>query len=109
MNAITTHVLDATVGKPAAGVAITLEQRIDEAWVVKASSATDADGRCRDLVPSADDGVYRLTFATGDYLAQNGRTSIYPVVSITFTCRGDAHYHLPILLSDNSFTTYRGS
>ena len=36
-----------------------------------------------------------------------GRASIYPEISITFTCDGKAHYHLPLLLSDNSYTTYR--
>ena len=75
------------------------------------SAATDADGRCRDLAPNAAPGVYRLTFETGDYLTQIGRTSIYPEISITFTVSGDddGHYHFPLLLSDNSYTTYRGS
>ena len=54
-------------------------------------------------------GVYRLTFDTGAYLARNGRASIYPEISITFICSGEEHYHLPLLLSDNSYTTYRGS
>jgi len=48
-------------------------------------------------------------FDTGAYLRQNGRSTIYPEVSITFICDGKAHYHLPLLLSDNSYTTYRGS
>jgi OHCU decarboxylase len=52
---------------------------------------------------------YRLTFETGAYLAGKGRTSIYPEISITFKCSGEEHYHLPLLLSDNSYTTYRGS
>ena len=47
--------------------------------------------------------------ATGAYLARIGRTSIYPEISITFNCSGKEHYHLPLLLSDNSYTTYRGS
>jgi 5-hydroxyisourate hydrolase len=128
MSAITTHVLDTVLGKPAAGIAVRLEkldgggwlevldgeppERVHDApcdWVEVATSATDDDGRCRDLATDAPAGDYRLTFSTGNYLERLGRTSIYPEISITFTCDGKGHYHLPLLLSDNSYTTYRGS
>jgi 5-hydroxyisourate hydrolase len=109
MSGITTHVLDITLGKPAAGVVIRLEKLDEDAWLMLAESATDADGRCRNLATNASVGLYRLTFATGAYLKQQGRTSIYPEVCVTFHCRGEAHYHVPLLLSDNSYTTYRGS
>jgi len=109
MSAITTHVLDAVLGKPAAGISIRLEKRQRSLWKVIATGTTDADGRCRDLAPNAKKGVYRLTFGTRAYLARHGRDGIYPEISITFTCSGVEHYHLPILLSDNSYTTYRGS
>jgi|SRR5580700_126670 5-hydroxyisourate hydrolase len=129
MSAITTHVLDTVLGKPAAGITVRLEkldgggwievlsdgeppERVRDApcgWVEIAASATDADGRCRDLAANAPAGDYRLTFDTGSYMKRLGRTSIYPEISITFTCDGKGHYHLPLLLSDNSFTTYRGS
>jgi 5-hydroxyisourate hydrolase len=109
MNAITTHVLDAVLGKPAAGIAVRLEKRQRFLWEVIASGVTDADGRCRDLAPAAKKGVYRLTFETRAYLAKLGRDSIYPEISITFICSGKEHYHMPLLLSDNSYTTYRGS
>jgi 5-hydroxyisourate hydrolase len=129
MSAITTHVLDTVLGKPAAGIAVRLErldgggwievsssdepaERVQDApggWVEIAASVTDADGRCRDLAADAPAGGYRLTFDTGSYLKRQGRSSIYPEISITFTCDGKGHYHLPLLLSDNSYTTYRGS
>ena len=109
MSAITTHVLDAVLGKPAAGISVRLEKRQRFLWEVIATGITDADGRCRDLAPDAKKGVYRLTFETRAYLARIGRDSIYPEISITFICSGKEHYHLPILLSDNSYTTYRGS
>ena|ERR1035438_6009954 len=109
MSGITTHVLDTVLGKPAAGVAVRLEKLMGDAWVAVSASATDADGRCRDLAPDAAPGLYRLNFLTGAYFAQAGRTSIYPEISITFICGGGEHYHLPLLLSDNSYTTYRGS
>jgi len=129
MSAITTHVLDTAFGKPAAGIAVRLEknegggwiqvspdgeppERVHDApggWVEIAASVTDADGRCRDLATDAPAGDYRLTFDTGSYLKRLGRKTIYPEISITFTCDGKGHYHLPLLLSDNSYTTYRGS
>ena len=109
MSAITTHVLDTVLGKPAAGIAVRLERQHGESWLPIASSATDADGRCRDLTSVADAGVYRLTFSTGAYFAQHHRTSVYPEIAITFLCGSESHYHHPLLLSDNSYTTYRGS
>jgi 5-hydroxyisourate hydrolase len=109
MSNITTHVLDAVIGKPAAGVTVRLDKRENSAWISIRESHTDADGRCRDLTSDAIAGLYRLTFSTGTYLASKARTSIYPEISITFNCKGDEHYHLPLLLSDNSYTTYRGS
>ena len=121
MSTISTHVLDTVLGKPAAGIAVRLERleggwagqgadRVDDGqWIRIATGVTDDDGRCRDLAPKAAQGIYRLSFETGPYLRRLGRASIYPEISITFTCRGEAHYHLPLLLSDNSYTTYRGS
>jgi 5-hydroxyisourate hydrolase len=109
MSGITTHVLDVTLGKPAVGIGVRLEKLDEDSWRILAESATDTDGRCRDLAPDASPGLYRLTFSTGRYLEQLRRSTIYPEVSVTFHCRGDAHYHMPLLLSDNSYTTYRGS
>jgi len=109
MSTITTHVLDAVLGKPATGIAVRLEMRNDAIFILVSSSVTDQDGRCRDLAPVTTEGIYRLTFATGDYLARLGRSTIYPEISIAFHCGSDQNYHLPLLLSDNSYTTYRGS
>jgi 5-hydroxyisourate hydrolase len=109
MSKISTHVLDAVLGKPAAGIEIGLDAAKGDQWTSVAAGMTDSDGRCPDLVPDAAAGRYRLTFFTGPYLTSSGRTSIYPEISITFVCDGSEHYHLPLLLSDNSYTTYRGS
>ncbi len=128
MSAITTHVLDTVLGKPAAGVAVRLEKQAGGGWIEVSSSepieraqgspcdwvelsagVTDADGRCGNLEPNAEPGVYRLVFDTGEYFKRMGRTSIYSEITVTFTCSGEAHYHLPLLLSDNCYTIYRGS
>jgi len=108
MSAITTHVLDAVLGKPASGILVHLEKLGSKEWDVLGGSITDCDGRCRDL-PSASQGRYRVTFAVGAYFAQLGRTSIYPEITVTFLITDEEHYHIPLLLSDNSYTTYRGS
>ena len=109
MSRITTHVLDTVLGKPAAGISIQLDKQENGQWTVAAHGETDNDGRCQSLALEASPGRYRLTFQTGAYLSQQRRTSIYPEIAITFQCGDDAHYHLPLLLSDNSYTTYRGS
>ena len=109
MSRITTHVLDTVPGKPAIGVAVRLERQVDERWIEIGRGVTDKDGRCQNLVNDAPPGDYRLVFQTGAHFAQQGRASIYPEIVLTFRCGNDAHYHLPLLLSDNSYTTYRGS
>lgn len=109
MSRITTHILDAVQGKPAEGIPILLEAQRNSVWALIRDSATDEDGRCRDLANNAERGRYRLTFVTGPYLRKLGRFSVYPEISITFECDGTGHYHLPLLLSDNCYTTYRGS
>ncbi len=109
MSRITTHVLDTVLGKPAGGVTVRLEMKSGDAWNAVSAGDTDVDGRCSNLAKDAVAGDYRLTFSTGAYLARNGRSSIYPEIAVTFRCGGEAHYHLPLLLSDNSYTTYRGS
>jgi 5-hydroxyisourate hydrolase len=109
MSKITTHVLDAVLGKPAAAIAVKLETKNGNTWIHVADGATDKDGRCRDLAPEVTAGVYQLTFEVGAYFKSNGRKSIYPAIAITFQCDGLEPFHLPLLLSDNSYTTYRGS
>ena len=67
MSGITTHVLDIALGKPAAGIGVRLEKLDEDSWLTLAESATDADGRCRDLASDALPGVYRLTFRPARY------------------------------------------
>ena len=111
---LSTHVLDATTGRPAAGVEIRLERGADAGWVPAGQGQTDVDGRLRLSDPggAADfgPGVYRITFGTGAYFTASGSASFYPEVTITFemTAR-DEHYHVPLLLSPYAYSTYRGS
>jgi 5-hydroxyisourate hydrolase len=112
MSAISTHVLDAVLGKPAAGIAIRLEKHEKQSaasWATIAEGATDSDGRCRNLCHDGSNGLYRITFAVAAYFERHARTSIYPEITIAFLVDGENNYHIPLLMSDNSYTTYRGS
>ena len=111
-SAITTHVLDTALGRPAAGVAVRLEQRAGPGeWLPLGDGVTDADGRIREIGPvRVPAGTYRFTFDTGGYFAAGGRETFFPEVTITFSVTDpDSHYHVPILLSPFSVSTYRGS
>ena len=110
MSQVTTHVLDAAFGTPAVGVGVTLDRQTLDGWTEVGGGATDADGRIAELGPErVEGGVFRLTFATGDYFEATRRPSFYPEVQITFRVSGAEHYHVPLLLSPFAYSTYRGS
>lgn len=113
MSHITTHVLDLSLGRPAANVPVILEaQSASGQWTETARGATDNDGRLRDW-PAAKEvlaGTYRLTFDTRAYFAGRKIASLYPQVIIVFEVRdAQEHYHIPLLLSPFGYSTYRGS
>lgn len=103
---VSTHVLDAVLGRPAAGVAVRLLAGDD----VVAEGVTDADGRCRLTEGTTAAGTLRLVFATGEWFAGQGRDTFYPQVVLTFAVTEPAeHHHVPLLLSPFAYSTYRGS
>ena len=105
---ITTHVLDTARGRPAAGVAVTLEQGPD--WDEIGSGRTGDDGRLADLGSPRQPGSYRLRFATGAYFEVAGTPAFFPEVTVQFTVeRPEEHLHVPLLLSPFGYSTYRGS
>ncbi|MBL0217444.1 MAG: hydroxyisourate hydrolase [Myxococcales bacterium] len=109
---ITTHVLDTSLGKPGAGIAIELERDDNGTWHLIGGGITDADGRLKTLTPPGPvmPAQYRIRFQTGQYFAAQLVTGFFPVVEIQFTVvDGAAHYHVPLLLSPFAFSTYRGS
>ena len=101
---VSTHVLDAALGRPAVGMAVRLE-RADGTLV--ADARTDDDGRVADL-GNPEPGAHRLVFGTGEWFAAQGRETFYPEVVVTFTL-GAGHHHVPLLLSPYAYSTYRGS
>jgi 5-hydroxyisourate hydrolase len=104
MTSISTHVLDTSLGKPSEGIPVELAQQVAGEWKALGASATDADGRCKDLpVPDLASGtVLRLRFTTGG--------AFFPEVSIVFDVDpAQAHYHVPLLLNPFGYSVYRGS
>ena len=114
---VTTHVLDTTRGRPAVGVAVTLETvALDDGSLWTVTGVTDGDGRVGNLLSPEHDlraGQYRVTFEVEPYLRETtGTSGFYPTVSIDFTVRSSGvkeHYHVPLLLNPFGYSTYRGS
>jgi len=113
MSQITTHVLDVSLGQPAAGVPVILEiETAGGGWQELSRGATDGDGRLRHLVVpgSLVEGTYRLTFDTQVYFESRKTAGLYPLVVIVFRVEDSRqHYHIPLLLSPFGYSTYRGS
>jgi len=111
---VSTHVLDLATGKPARGVRVHLECEEGSArWRALSVAETDQDGRCARLLPDDETlrpGVYRMIFETASYYEPQKIVSLYAQVEIVFRVReGGERFHLPLLLSPNGYTTYRGS
>jgi 5-hydroxyisourate hydrolase len=111
MNALTTHVLDTSLGKPASGVTVLLACLSGGSWRTVGRGVTDADGRCRALLGKAPlrRGTYRLTFGVAAYFKKTKRVAFYPSVAVEFNVRDMSHHHVPLLLSPWGYSTYRGS
>jgi 5-hydroxyisourate hydrolase len=109
---LSTHILDTALGLPVANVEITLSQFDGEAWQPISLAPTDADGRCKTLLnnrPLAS-ATYKLRFHTAPYFQAQNLPSLYPYIEITFTVTDPTqHHHIPLLLTANGYTTYRGS
>lgn len=113
MSPITTHVLDTTLGRPAAGMPVRLEvQARNGNWERLATAETDQDGRITNwtLAKKLSPGAYRLIFDTRQYFTAQKREVFYPEIQVMFNISGhDQHWHIPLLLSTYGYSTYRGS
>ena len=109
---ITTHILDVSLGKPAADVAVRLARAEGDVFTEMARGTTDTDGRVTTLLApgSLTRGTYRLSFEVGAYFHKLGQKSFYPFAQITFLVEdASQHFHVPLLLQPFGFSTYRGS
>ena len=111
-SAVTTHVLDTAIGRPAAGVPVSLDQWIDgDGWRIITQATTDVDGRVAAFGPAElTVGRYKVTFDTFSYFDALGQPAFYPEVTVVFVLSDPAvHYHIPLVLSPFAYSTYRGS
>lgn len=109
---ITTHVLDTSLGKPAAAMAVVLEMHRGSDWMRLFAGRTDARGRLTLLEEAAASGpgLYRITFDTGDYHRSLDIRPFFPEVQVVFSTREtNEHLHIPLLLSPFGYSTYRGT
>ncbi|NP_001038917.2 5-hydroxyisourate hydrolase [Danio rerio] len=111
---LSTHVLNIAQGVPGANMTIVLHRLdpVSSAWNILTTGITNDDGRCPGLITKENfiAGVYKMRFETGKYWDALGETCFYPYVEIVFTITNTSqHYHVPLLLSRFSYSTYRGS
>lgn len=109
MTQITTHILDTSTGRPAAGVAVAISVFQHGEWLKLTQKNTNEDGRTGPMVQDGSPGIYKLHFETGAYFEQSARSSFYPYVELIFTIGDEPHYHVPLLLNPYGYSTYRGS
>lgn len=107
---ISTHILDTSVGLPAASVRVDLERRTAGGdWTRIGSDATNTDGRIAFPVPF-ESGEYRLIFHVGDYSQSKSQTPFFPEVTVHVNITDTSRkYHIPLLLNPFGYSTYRGS
>ena len=117
MGKISTHVLDTTLGRPGAGVEVELYRVEATARILVKADITNSDGRCTAPLAEGDAlvaGKYELVFGAGAYFAAQGVALPDPPfldrVVIAFGIADPAqNYHVPLVLTPWSYSTYRGS
>ena len=113
VGTLSVHILNQQTGLPSPGVTVTLEKQQQNNWTSVTSGKTDADGRIKSLYPQDQDmqpGVYKVTFKTNDYFQSQKLESFFPEVPVQFTVtRTNEKLHIPLLLSQYGYSTYKGS
>ena len=108
---LSTHILDINKGQPANNVNIILYKLVSNQWVRITEGKTDKNGRITNFLPTNIDnsGTYKLSFLIKKYFENQGLKSIYPYIDVVFNIEGTGHYHIPITMSANGYSTYRGN
>jgi len=117
MARLSTHVLDTHSGRPASGMVLRLEHNTATGWETILQTKTNADGRTDEpllQIESLIVGTYRLTFNVGDYFREQGLVLTEPAfleqVPVEFGLANETgNYHVPLLCTPWSYSTYRGS
>lgn len=113
VGTLSVHILNQQTGLPSPGVTVTLEKQQQDKWTPIASGKTDHDGRIKSLYPEDQDmqpGVYKVAFKTADYFHGKKLDSFFPEIPVLFTVtRTNEKLHIPLLLSQYGYSTYKGS
>ncbi len=112
-NPLSVHVLNLENGLPSADVEVVLEKSSGNKWVQLNQQVTGSNGRITALFPENQplaQGIYKVTFKTGDWFKKNNQSTFFPEVPVIFKVDGSvSHYHIPLLLSPYGYSTYRGN
>ena len=108
---LSTHILDISKGQGASNVSVQLEKLDGKKWIAIDESKTDSNGRIKEFLKmkSSNVGVYKLIFMVKPYFESQNLESFYPFVEVVFEIKDNEHYHVPITLSANGYSTYRGN
>lgn len=113
VGTLSVHILNQQTGLPSPDVTVTLEKQQSSGWIKLASGKTDGDGRIKSIYPQEKDmapGVYKVTFKTSDYFRSQKLDSFFPEIPVLFTVtRTNEKLHIPLLLSQYGYSTYKGS
>lgn len=113
VGTLSVHILNQQTGVPSSDVTVTLEKEQQGNWAQLASGKTDQDGRIKSLYPQdkeMEPGVYRVVFKTGDYFKSQKADIFFPEIPVLFTVtRTNEKLHIPLLLSQYGYSTYKGS
>ncbi|MCC8019674.1 MAG: hydroxyisourate hydrolase [Rikenellaceae bacterium] len=110
---LSTHVLDINEGRPVAGITVHLYRynEVSLDWEYIYQTKTDESGRVGDLLPRGNEnaGIYKFRFDTSDYFNTKGVRPLFPFVEVVFTVTDKSDYHIPLAISGNGYSVYRGS
>ena len=114
MGKLTTHILDTSMGTPAKEVEIKLYKRNDSSLKLINSAKTNEDGRCNEPLLSGnlfEEGCYEIEFNIGHYYATKEIDCPFLKDDVIrfYISNSDENYHVPLLISPFSYSTYRGS
>lgn len=106
---ISTHVLDLNLGQPASNISVQLEKQMGRDWQTLANERTNSDGRVV-FQGISESGIYRLNFDIGEYSKKTGLSPFFIHAPVIFEIKDTTRkYHVPLLLSQYGYSTYRGS
>ena len=109
---ITTHVIDLAHGKPASNIQANLYRRVENKWEFIGKDVSNEDGRMTKFLQNnvLHNGNHKIVFESGAYYKHRNLDTFYPEISIIFNIiDSNQHFHIPLLLNQYGFSTYRGS